>query len=111
MPKCRRKPEEFDAWCWAAVEIPPDDAPDWILEALGRHPKSNSIKFSDAGLSETYILVSGLEIATCIRVGDYLLRDSKGNISACRAKDFDEQFEFVDEDEEMTGMGYEGDCE
>ncbi len=92
MAKCYKKPKEFEVWRWMGTNIPLEEKiPGWVQDAMNRHPRVNSMKLmgQNENPGNRYIIVhtSGYTMAMC--GGDYLLHDSLGRLSVCKASDFD----------------------
>jgi len=83
MSKWRRKPVIVDAFQWTGGPNQTED-PIWIINAI----KKKKVWFTNSGM---HFLIRDLVFT--VYPSDWVIRDSKGNLSVCKDKIFKQRYE------------------
>ena len=87
MAKFCRGAEVVDAFRWTADENPTDD-PEWIIDAI----KSGHVTFAGAGHENVTLVIHSRNQELHAAPGDWLVRESTGEIFPCSSDAFQHDF-------------------
>lgn len=89
--KYRKKPVVIEAFKWTGGHDQQED-PEWIVEAI----RKGSVWFKNIGTPDVQCCIKTLEGTMIASVGDYIIKEVKGELYPCKPDIFEATYDIAE---------------